>query len=193
MPILQGQNNQPPAQLLMKNQQAGFALVAVLFLSSIIAILVPLMLTLNQENISTIQHQQSQALADDYARQIFMMAHATLLMNGGLPLGWAEGDSTGLDNTSAINDLENCSAVLDRSEAWQIPNARVSWMQINDDKQTTIIAGIYRRDNEDLPYDQYVVMGCAIIGGGLPQASTMRGEFARTGQQMLMLSLASGA
>ncbi len=188
MPILQGQNYQPITQ-----KQDGFALIAVLFLSSVIAILIPLMLTLNQENVATIERQQSQALANEYARQIFMMAHAEMLMNGGLPLGWAEGDSTGLDNTSAIADLQNCSTALDRSEAWNIPNARVSWMQINDDKDSTIIAGIYRRDSDDLPYDQYIVMSCAIIGGGLPQASVMRGEFARTGQQMLMLSLASGA
>ncbi len=188
MAIHQGQNKCANGQ-----QQAGFALIAVLFLSSVIAILIPLMLTLNQENVSTIQRQQSQALADDYARQIFMMAHAELLMNAGVPLGWAEGDSTGLDNTSAIADLENCSAALGHSEAWQVPNARVSWTQINDDKESIIIAGIYRQDDDDLPYDQYVVMGCAIIGGGLPQASIMRGEFARTGQQMLMLSLASGA
>ncbi|MCE2517717.1 MAG: hypothetical protein J4F41_07790 [Alphaproteobacteria bacterium] len=175
--------------------QPGFALVMVLFLSVIIITMIPMMLNFNRESVTNVQRDQSRALVSEYARQVFMTTHAQMLMNGGLPVGWSQGNDAALATTSAIEDLGNCSGFLDLTESWNKADARVSWMeidnatsQLNDSK---IIAGIYRTSYDSVPYEHYVVMGCVITAGRLSQGAVMRGEYAITGQQVVMLSLRS--
>ena len=180
---------------LITSKQPGFALVAVLFLSVIITAMIPMMINFNRESITSVQRGQSQAVAAEYAKQIFMMAHTELMMHQGLPQGWSQGDSTDLNTTSALDDIGNCSGYLDLNETWNSADARISWMQIdnaasaaNDSK---VIAGITRISYGDVPYEHYIVLGCVITGGRLSQGAVMRGEFAISGQQILMLSLSS--
>ena len=173
--------------------QPGFALVAVLFLSALIVTMIPMMLNFNRESVTGVQLDQSRALASEYSRQMFMLTHAELLMNAGLPQGWVQGDASSLDTTSAIEDLGNCSGFLNLTEVWDKVDARVSWMEIDDAGSimdgAKIIAGIYRDSYGSVPYEHYIVMGCVIIPGPLSQGAVMRGEFAITAHQILMLSL----
>lgn len=176
-----------------QSKQPGFALVMVLFLSVLITTMIPMMLNFNRESVTGVQRNQSRALVSEYARQVFMTTHAQMLMNGGLPLGWSGGDDTVLASTSAIEDIENCSGFLDLNEVWNKADARVSWMQIDNAtsalNNSKIIAGIYRTSYGSVPYEHYVVMGCVITAGQLSQGAVMRGEYAITGQQVVMLSL----
>ena len=183
------------AQASIASKQPGFALVAVLFLSVIITAMIPMMINFNRESITSVQRGQSQAVAAEYAKQIFMMAHTELMMHQGLPQGWTKGDSSDLSTTSALDDIGNCSGYLDLNETWNSADARISWMQIdnaasaaNDSK---VIAGITRTSYGEVPYDHFIVLGCVITGGRLSQGAVMRGEFAISGQQILMLSLSS--
>ncbi len=179
--------------LTSSSAQPGFALVAVLFLSVLITTMIPMMLNFNRESITGVQQDQSRALASEYSRQMFMLTHTQLLMNGGLPIGWVQGDASSLSTTTAIEDLENCSGFLDLTETWNKTDARVSWMEIDDAGSTMdgakIIAGIYRDSYATVPYEHYIVMGCVITPGPLSQGAVMRGEFAITAQRILMLSL----
>jgi hypothetical protein len=178
---------------LRRSAEPGFALVMVLFLSVLITTMIPLMLNLNRESVTNVQQNQSRALAEEYARQVFMATHVQMLMSGGLPLGWSTGDDTALTSTSAIADLASCSGFMDLSETWDKPDARVSWMKINDAATalngSKIIAGIYRTSYGDVPYEHYIVLGCVISGGALSQGAAVRGEYAIADQQVLMLSL----
>lgn len=184
-----------PRQLAMPQAQSGFALVMVLFLSVLITTMIPLMLNLNRETTTNVQQNQSRVLASGYARQVFMTAHAQMLMNGGLPLGWARGDAVALNTPDRIADLSNCSRLMGLSEDWNQVNARVSWMSIDSTgiplDGTKIIAGISRIADEDVPYERYIVLGCVLTDGVLAQGAVMRGEYARAGHQLLMLSLRS--
>ena len=180
---------------LINSKQPGFALVAVLFLSVIITAMIPMMINFNRESVTAVQRSQSQAIAAEYAKQMFMMAHTELMMHQGLPQGWSQGNASALSTTSALEDIGNCSGYLDLEETWNKADARISWMQIdnassaaNDSK---VIAGITRTSYGDVPYEHYIVLGCVITGGRLSQGAVMRGEFAISGQQILMLSLAS--
>ena len=183
------------ARASLASKQSGFALVAVLFLSVIITAMIPMMINFNRESITSVQRGQSQAVAAEYAKQIFMMAHTELMMHQGLPQGWSQGNSTDLSTTSAIDDIGNCSGYLDLDETWNSADARISWMQIDDPASTAndskVIAGITRSSYGDVPYEHYIVLGCVITGGRLSQGAVMRGEFAISGQQILMLSLSS--
>lgn len=173
--------------------QPGFALVAVLFLSVLIVTMIPMMLNFNRESITGVQQDQSRALASEYSRQMFMLTHAQLLMNGGLPQGWTQGNASSLSTTTAIEDLGNCSGFLDLTETWNKADARVSWMEIDNDDSpmdgAKIIAGIYRDSYDTVPYEHYIVMGCVITPAPLSSGAVMRGEFAITAQRILMLSL----
>ena len=175
--------------------EPGFALVMVLFLSVLITTMIPMMLNFNRESVTNVQRNQSRALVTEHARHVFMTTHAQLLMNGGLPLGWAEGTDTSLAATTAIEDLANCSGFLDLTETWEKADARVSWMEIDNATSSLndakIIAGIYRTSYDSVPYEHYIVMGCVISSGELSQGAVMRGEYAITGQQLLLLSLRS--
>ena len=183
------------AQALMTSKQPGFALVAVLFLSVIITAMIPMMINFNRESITSVQRGQSQAVAAEYAKQIFMMAHTELMMHQGLPQGWTKGNSTDLISTSALDDIGNCSGYLDLDETWNSADVRISWMQIDDPasaaNDSKVIAGVTRTSYGDVPYDHFIVLGCVITGGRLSQGAVMRGEFAISGQQILMLSLSS--
>ena len=183
------------AQALMNSKQPGFALVAVLFLSVIITAMIPMMINFNRESITSVQRGQSQAVAAEYAKQIFMMAHTELMMHQGLPQGWTKGNSADLISTSALDDIGNCSGYLDLDETWNSADARISWMQIDDPasaaNDSKVIAGVTRTSYGDVPYDHFIVLGCVITGGRLSQGAVMRGEFAISGQQILMLSLSS--
>ena len=183
------------AQALMTSKQPGFALVAVLFLSVIITAMIPMMINFNRESITSVQRGQSQAVAAEYAKQIFMMAHTELMMHQGLPQGWRKGNSADLISTSALDDIGNCSGYLDLDETWNSADARISWMQIDDPSSAAndskVIAGVTRTSYGDVPYDHFIVLGCVITGGRLSQGAVMRGEFAISGQQILMLSLSS--
>ena len=183
------------AQALMTSKQPGFALVAVLFLSVIITAMIPMMINFNRESITSVQRGQSQAVAAEYAKQIFMMAHTELMMHQGLPQGWTKGNSADLTSTSALDDIGNCSGYLDLDETWNSADARISWMQIDDPSSAAndskVIAGVTRTSYGDVPYDHFIVLGCVITGGRLSQGAVMRGEFAISGQQILMLSLSS--
>lgn len=180
----------------IQHQQDGFALVAVLFLAAFITAMIPMMMNFNRESVTAVQRSQAQALASEQARQVFMMAHTELMMNSGLPQGWSQGDSSGLSTTTAIEDIGNCSGYVDRTETWNKADARISWMEIdnasNPANDSKIIAGITRTSYGDVPYEHYIVMGCVITAGRLSQGAAMRGEFAISGQQMLMLSLETG-
>ena len=171
----------------------GFALVAVLFLAAMITTMIPMMLNFNRESVTGVQQDQSRALASEYSRQMFMLTHAQLLMNGGLPQGWVQGNASSLSSTSAIEDLGNCSGFLNLTETWNKVDARVSWMEIDDDGSTMdgakLIAGIYRDSYGAVPYEHYIIMGCVITPAPLSSGAVMRGEFAISGQQVLMLSL----
>ena len=183
------------AQALLTSKQPGFALVAVLFLSVIITAMIPMMINFNRESITSVQRGQSQAVAAEYAKQIFMMAHTELMMHQGLPQGWTKGNSADLTSTSALDDIGNCSGYLDLDETWNSADARISWMQIDDPasaaNDSKVIAGVTRTSYGDVPYDHFIVLGCVITGGRLSQGAVMRGEFAISGQQILMLSLSS--
>ena len=183
------------AQALLTSKQPGFALVAVLFLSVIITAMIPMMINFNRESITSVQRGQSQAVAAEYAKQIFMMAHTELMMHQGLPQGWTKGNSADLTSTSALDDIGNCSGYLDLDETWNSADARISWMQIDDPSSAAndskVIAGVTRASYGDVPYDHFIVLGCVITGGRLSQGAVMRGEFAISGQQILMLSLSS--
>lgn len=183
------------AQALLTSKQPGFALVAVLFLSVIITAMIPMMINFNRESITSVQRGQSQAVAAEYAKQIFMMAHTELMMHQGLPQGWTKGNSADLTSTSALDDIGNCSGYLDLDETWNSADARISWMQIDDPSSAAndskVIAGVTRASYGDVPYDHFIVLGCVISGGRLSQGAVMRGEFAISGQQILMLSLSS--
>ena len=177
----------------LSSAQPGFALVAVLFLSALIVTMIPMMLNFNRESVTGVQLDQSRALASEYSRQMFMLAHAELLMNAGLPTGWSQGNASSLSSTTAIEDMGNCSNFLNITESWNKQDARVSWMEIDDDGSTMdgakIIAGIYRDSYDSVPYEHYIVMGCVIVPGPLSQGAVMRGEFAVTAHRILMLSL----
>ena len=183
------------AQALMTSKQPGFALVAVLFLSVIITAMIPMMINFNRESITSVQRGQSQAVAAEYAKQIFMMAHTELMMHQGLPQGWTKGNSADLISTSALDDIGNCSGYLDLDETWNSADVRISWMQIDDPasaaNDSKVIAGVTRASYGEVPYDHFIVLGCVITGGRLSQGAVMRGEFAISGQQILMLSLSS--
>ena len=183
------------AEASLASKQPGFALVAVLFLSVIITAMIPMMINFNRESITSVQRGQSQAVAAEYAKQIFMMAHTELMMHQGLPQGWTKGNSADLTSTSALDDIGNCSGYLDLDETWNSADARISWMQIDDPasaaNDSKVIAGVTRTSYGDVPYDHFIVLGCVITGGRLSQGAVMRGEFAISGQQILMLSLSS--
>ncbi len=187
--------NKDQRKAVITTAEPGFALVAVLFLSVIITAMIPMMINFNRESVTAVQRGQSQAVAAEYAKQIFMMAHTELMMHQGLPQGWSQGNSSDLSTTSAIEDIGNCSGYLDLDETWNSADARISWMQIDDAtsaaNDSKVIAGITRTSYGDVPYDHYIVLGCAITGGRLSQGAVMRGEFAISGQQILMLSLSS--
>ena len=197
MPIHQRDDIAPKGQEkpLNASKQQGFALVAVLFLSVIITAMIPMMINFNRESVTAVQRSQSQAIAAEYAKQVFMMAHTELMMHQGLPQGWSQGNSASLSSTSALADIGNCSGYLDIDEDWNTADARLSWMQIdnasNAANDSKVIAGITRTSYGDVPYEHYIVLGCVITGGRLSQGAVMRGEFAISGQQILMLSLAS--
>ena len=52
--------------------------------------MIPMMLNFNRESVTGVQLDQSRALASEYSRQMFMITHAQLLMNAGLPHGWVQ-------------------------------------------------------------------------------------------------------
>ena len=108
----------------------GFALVAVLVLTIMIMALVPMMLTLNRENISGVQGDQVRARVGEQARQMFMIGHASMQMNAGLPQGWQQASAAPADDVAM---LVNCSGFLDRDdEAWNTEDARISMITITD-------------------------------------------------------------
>lgn len=181
--------DKPPA-----NAQPGFALMSVLLLTVLITALVPVMIALNRENVAGAVTDQLSARVGEEARQMFMMAHATMLMHGGLPVGWQAADSAASINR---DDLVNCSGFLDRDdEAWNSPDARLSVMTISRTSSpldgSKLIAGVYRTGYDSVPYEHYVVLGCVISGGRFSQGSAIRAEFALTGQRFVVLGLEAG-
>ena len=169
----------------------GFALVAVLVLTIMIMALVPMMLTLNRENISGVQGDQVRARVAEQARQMFMIGHASMQMNAGLPQGWQQASAAAADDVAM---LVNCSGFLDREdEAWNTEDARISMITIDDATAaidgTRLATGVYRSGYGDVAYEQYTVIGCAISDAPNSQGAAMRGEFALTGQRLLLLVL----
>lgn len=169
----------------------GFALVAVLVLTIMIMALVPMMLTLNRENISGVQGDQVRARVGEQARQMFMIGHASMQMNAGLPQGWQQASAAAADDVAM---LVNCSGFLDRDdEAWNTEDARISMITITDNTAaidgTRLATGIYRSGYGDVTYEQYTVIGCAISDAPNSQGAAMRGEFALSGQRLMLLGL----
>ena len=183
------------AQALLTSKQPGFALVAVLFLSVIITAMIPMMINFNRESITSVQRGQSQAVAAEYAKQIFMMAHTELMMHQGLPQGWTKGNSPILPRPQRLMILAIVPAILIWMKHGTVPMRGFRGCRLmnaasaaNDSK---VIAGVTRASYGDVPYDHFIVLGCVITGGRLSQGAVMRGEFAISGQQILMLSLSS--
>lgn len=169
----------------------GFALVAVLVLTMLILALVPMMLTLNRENITSVQGDQIRARVSEQARQMFMISHATMQMHAGLPQGWTQASTADAD---AVATLVSCSGLLDRDdENWNSADARLSVITIDNETApidgTRLAMGIYRSGYDEVAYEQYTVLGCAISDAPNSQGAVMRGEFAYSGQRMLLLGL----
>ena len=171
--------------------EPGFALVAVLVLTMLILALVPMMLTLNRENIASVQGDQIRARVSEQARQMFMIGHATMQMNAGLPLGWQQASTAASD---AVGTLASCSGLLDRAdETWNTADARLSVITIDNATApidgTRLAVGVYRSGYGEVAYERYTVLGCAISDAPNSQGAAMRGEFAYSGQRMLLLGL----
>lgn len=171
--------------------EPGFALISVLMLTVLITTLVPMMISLNRESITSVQGDQVRARVNEQARQMFMMAHASMLMHGGLPVGWQRADQAA---EASRTDLSNCSGFLDRAgETWSSADTRLSVMQLAEANSpldgSKLIAGVFRTGYAEVPYENYVVMGCVISGGRISQGAAMRGEFALSGQRFLLLGL----
>ena len=178
------------SQMLPHSAQ-GFALVAVLVLTIMIMALVPMMLTLNRENIAGVQGDQIRARVNEQARQMFMIGHATMQMNAGLPLGWQQASAASAEDVAMMT---SCSGFLDRTdEPWNTDDARLSIITLDEETAsiggTKLAAGIYRTGYGDVTYEQYIIIGCSISDAPNSQGAAMRGEFALTGQRMMLLGL----
>lgn len=168
------------------------ALPGVLVLTLLISAMVPLMLTLNRENVSAARRDQVRVSAAAQARHMFMIAHTYMLMHGGLPTGWSKGSIPAV--TEARADLEHCSGYAGHDgENWGRDDARVLRMIIGDDSVNfagnRVIAGIYRAGRGELPFEKYIVIGCVLTAGAYAQGAAMRGEFARAQQRFVLLAL----
>lgn len=171
--------------------EPGFALVAVLALTVLIMTMVPMMLSLSRENITGVQGDQIRARVSEQARQMFMIGQTSMQMNAGLPVGWQQGSAAA---TEAVATMVNCSGFLDRDdETWAGQDARISIMTLDNNTDaiggTTLAMGVYRSGYGDVTYEQYTVIGCAISDSPNSQGAVMRGEFALTGQRMMLLGL----
>jgi len=170
----------------------GFALPGVLALTLMISAMVPLMFTLNRENISAARRDQVRVSAAAQARHMFMIAHAYMLMHGGLPVGWKKGNIP--DAAKSQTDLAYCSGYAGHDgEDWWRDDARISGMIIGEESRdysgNRIIAGIYLADRGELPFEKYIVLGCVITTGTYAQGAALRGEFARLDGRFVLLEL----
>jgi hypothetical protein len=176
----------------VKTPRPGFALPGVLVLTMLISAMVPLMITLNRESVSAARRDQVRVSASAQAHHMFMMAHAYLLMHGGLPVGWHKGNIP--DAADIRTDLGYCSGYAGHEgEGWGREDARVVRLTIGEESLdfagSRAIAGIYAADRGELPYETYIVMGCFITRGAYAQGAALRGEFARSRGRFHLLSL----
>lgn len=176
----------------MKMPLNGFALPGVLALTLMVSAMVPLMFTLNRENISAARRDQVRVSAIVQARQMFMIAHAYMLMHGGLPVGWSKGNIP--DRAETRTDLGYCSGYAGHDgENWGREDARVFGLALRQESTdyagNRIIAGVYLADRGELPFETYIVMGCVITTGNYAQGAALRGEFARFDGQFVLLDL----
>lgn len=177
------------------SRQSGFALPGVLFLSLMISAMVPIMVTLNRENVTSARADQVRASAAGGAQHMFTLAHAYLLMHGGLPVGWRKASSPDAAETGM--DLANCSGYAGHDdETWRQEDARVFRLMISEESnhfpRSRMLAGIYRTGQAELAFEKYVVIGCVITAGAYAQGAALRGEFARTLEQLVLLDLDEG-
>ena len=112
-------------------------------------------------------------------------------MNAGLPQGWQQASAAPAGDVAM---LVSCSGFLDREdEAWNTEDARISMITITDNSVaidgTRLAAGVYRSGYGDVTYEQYTVIGCAISDVPNSQGAAMRGEFALSGQRLMLLGL----
>jgi hypothetical protein len=166
--------------------KSGFALIGVLVLSVMLGMMIPVMLNLETENRAMMRQHQARAHVVSVAHHMFGLAHDQFLLHTGLPLGWTSGDTASPDH---LKTLAACSRALGHDTNWNHPAARYTHLKVNVEGHMyqgyRLITAIRRGNDDLLPFEVYVVMGCAISHSPFSQLGVVRGLYLNSGGQVI--------